>query len=402
MSYRIVDYFTKEEVFPKNLVFTGEKSPWEVLVDLSEVKAKWSHEAFKALSPCLSKYLPLLPIQDKKGLFFLQEGPTPLLKSRFIGPKLNVELYFKLEGKNPTGSFKDRGSMIDVAIAKERLAKGVILTSTGNMAASCACYAAFAKIPCYILVAADIPSPKLAQMTAYGAKILRVNGSYFEATALAERIAEAFGFMLAGDYAFRVEGQKTAVFELIDQLKGRALDAIILPTGCGTNLAAYAKGLKEYKELEQIKELPALIGVQAAGANPIVQSFQEGLKTVRPLEKIKTIASAIAIGNPIDGTKALDALYATKGSAISVTDEEILEAQLELASQEGLFVETSSAATLAALKKCAEKLEGKKIVCILTGDGLKDFEHLLSSKKEIPLIDPNLDAFKLHYEKENV
>ncbi len=393
--YQLVDFVTKKSVLPHNMVFTGENSPWEVQMDLGKIKDELYINYFKTIPPSLSKYLSLMPIQTGSNFVSLSETATPLVKSKVLGPELGIDLYFKVEGKNPTGSFKDRGSAVDISVAKEMGAKAVILASTGNMAASCACYAAAAHLPCYILVPEGVPMGKLAQVIAFGGHIVQVQGGYNEAAYLAEKIADRMGFYLAGDYAFRVEGQKTAAFEVVEQLFFQSPDLVIVPIGCGTNLAAYAKGFDEYRSLGLISSVPALMGVQAQGAAAVVNSFENHQNTITALNEINTVASAIAVSHPIDGVKALEAIYSTKGRAVSVSDQDMLQARYRLSSEEGLFVESASAATIAALFKTAAagQLEAKKIVCVLTGDGLKDANVLLQSFEKTPTIEPSEDAF---------
>lgn len=399
--YHLVNFKTKERVTPRSLVFTGKESPWEVVMDLDLVKTKIHLDYFKQVHPCLAKYLPLLPIKDHTQFVSLRESPTPLVKSKNLDKQLGLDLHFKMESKNPTGSFKDRGSAVDVSVAREMKAKGIVLASTGNMAASCSCYAAAAKIPCFVFVPEGVPMAKLAQVIAYGGRIVQVKGSYNDAAKLAEGIAERLGFFLAGDYAFRVEGQKTAAFELLDQLFLQEPDLVVVPIGCGTNIAAYAKGFAEYRKLGFTTKIPQLIGVQAEGASAVVNSFREHRSTVKGVEGVNTIASAIAIGMPIDGVKALDAIYTTHGQAVAVSDREILQAQYLLSTEEGLFVESAAAATLAALVKMSPKhdLTGKRIVCILTGDGLKDPTVILKAAIKPPTIYPEENEFIALYEE---
>lgn len=400
--YKLLDFVSRAEVAPKNFVFTGKDSPWEVVMDLDAVRSRINVDYFRASPPYVSKYLPFLPIKDFGAFVSLKEGATPLMQSKSLSKQFNVDLYFKLEAKNPTGSFKDRGSAVDLTIAKELGAKGITVASTGNMAASCSCYAAAAKIPCFVFVPEDTPPSKLAQVIAYGGHIVQVKGSYNDAASLAQEVAEHLGFFLAGDYAFRVEGQKTAAFELVDQFLYHVPSAVIMPIGCGTNIAAYAKGFFEYQQLGFIEAVPQLIGAQAEGASSVVQSFQKGLKTITKLESVNTIATAIAIANPIDGLKALSALHQTGGQAVMVSDEEALQAQYLLAKEEGLFVECSSATSLAVLQKLlktqAQSLAGKKIICILTGDGLKDPNPLLKVAIKPPTIYPDFTEFLGLYE----
>jgi len=386
--YQLIDFLTRHPVYPKGLVFTGKERPWEVLMNLDPFKASVNIEYFKRMPPGFLKYLPLLPIQHASEMISLQEQVTPLVKSRVLGPRLGVDLYFKVEGKNPTGSFKDRGSAVELSVAKSLGAKAIILASTGNMAASCACYAAIYNMPCFVLVPEETPLEKLAQVMVFGGHIIQVKGTYNDAARLAHYIAEKKGLYLAGDYAFRLEGQKTAAFELMDQLSFQLPDWVMIPMGCGTNIAAYAKGFREYTQLGLIEGTPALIGVQAAHASAIVNSFIQHQTTIQALTSTDTIASAIAVPNPVDGIKALDAIYHSGGGAVSVSDDAILDAQHLLAMEEGLFVESASAATVAALLHSRERLP-KKIVCVLTGDGLKDTHVILKTARQAPLISAN-------------
>ncbi len=398
--YQLIDFATKKLVNPNGLVFAGDDSPWEICMDLDLVKTKVNLDYFKMAPPCLSKYLPLMPMQKISEFISLRETATPLIKSKMLGKRLDIDLYFKVEAKNPTGSFKDRGSAVDISVAKEFGANAIILASTGNMAASCACYAAAAKMPCYVLVPEGVPVTKLAQVIAFGGHIIQVKGNYNDAATLAKTIAEEKGFYLAGDYAYRVEGQKTAAFEMLDQLLFQSPDLVVVPIGCGTNIAAYAKGFSEYYQLGLIDKIPKLMGVQAQGASAVVNSFSQQQNTITPLYSADTLASAIAVPNPIDGIKALDAIYTTQGCAVTVTDQEILQAQYLLSTEEGLFVESASAATVAALLKVANKPQyaNQKIVCVLTGDGLKDANVVLKAAIKPPTIYPDKNEFYLLYE----
>lgn len=395
--YKIVNFITKELVLPNGLVFIGEDGQQlEVVIKLDKIVEKLNLHYFKISPPGLAKYLPIMPIEKVNEFISLQEAATPLLRSRYLGERLGIDLYFKLEGKNPTGSFKDRGSAVEVAIAKEMGASAIILASTGNMAASCACYAAVANIPCFVLVPEGIPISKVAQVIAFGAKVVRVKGDYNDAATLAENIAKEMGFYLAGDYAFRIEGQKTAAFEISDQMLFQPPDILFVPIGCGTNIAAYAKGFDEYQKLGLIDQKPRLYGVQAQGAAAVVNSYLHDRTDIIPLAQVDTIASAISVPNPIDGIKALHAIRSTNGGATSVTDQEILEAQQLLSRKEGLFVESASASTVAALLKndlVKEGIKSKKVVCVLTGDGLKDAAVVLKAAMEPHTIYPETQEF---------
>ncbi len=399
--YRLVDYITQKPVSTDNLVFTGLEGPWEVKVDLDRVKSLVNHDYFRASPPLASKYLPFLPIQKYGNFISLKEGNTPLIQSRVLGEKIGADLYFKMESKGPTGSFKDRGSAVELTVAKEKGAKAIVVASTGNMAASCACYAAAAQIPCFVFVPEGVPSSKLAQVISYGGRIVQIKGNYNDAARMAREAADKLGFYLAGDYAFRVEGAKTAAFEVIDQLYYQVPDYVVVPMGCGTNIAGYAKGFEEYHRLGFIDRVPALIGVQAEGASTIVASFNRGEKEVTPLSSVSTLASAIAIADPLDGKKALDALYNTGGAGIALTDREMLESQYMMSREEGIFTELSGGATYAALRKLSETtdLKGKRIVCVMCGDGLKDPTTVLKISVKPPSIQPTVDDFISLYDR---
>jgi threonine synthase len=227
--------------------------------------------------------------------------------------------------------------------------------------------------------------------------VVQVKGTYGDAANLARQAAEQLSFYLAGDYAFRVEGAKTAAFELIDQLYFRTPDMVIVPMGCGTNLTSFAKGFKEYREVGFINKTPQIIGVCAEQAPSIYNSFIAGKKTAEPAKKVESIATAIAINDPIDAIKALDAIYST-----AVSDNEMLKAQYLLSREEGLFVETSSAASLSALLELKKRkdLSGKRIVCILTGSGLKDPSPILRIALKPPVIYPEIKEFMALYDQE--
>ena len=393
--YQLLDFETKKPMTTDDFVFTGADSPWEVKMDMEAIRKKINLDYFTSAAPCLSKYLALMPIQNPANFVSLRETATPLMKSKVLGKQLGIDLYFKVEGKNPTGSFKDRGSAVDITVAKEMGAKGVILASTGNMAASCSCYAAAAKMPCFIVVPEGVSMSKLAQVISFGGKIVQVKGTYNDAADLAYKLAKKMGFYLAGDYAFRVEGQKTGAFEIIDQLLFQVPDSVIIPIGCGTNMTAYARGFDEYEQLGLITKKPKLIGVQAAGAKALVNSYRKNLQKIEPTQTCDTCATAIAVPNPIDGAKALAGIYASGGDAGDVTDTEMLEAQYILSTQEGLFVESASAATVAYLLKKAKsgKLKNETVVCVLSGDGLKDPSVVIKAAIQPPTIYPKVDEF---------
>lgn len=400
MLYQLQDFKTKEIVSPTNMVFTGEHGPWEVTVDLDRVRSSINPDYFRQSPPYNSKYLPFMPVKDYSSFVSLKEGATPLLPSKVIGKEKETKLYLKLESQNPTGSFKDRGSAVDLSVARELGAKGIAVASTGNMAASCSCYAAAAGLPCFVFVPEGTPASKLSQVIAFGGRIVQVKGDYNAAARLSEEVAAQFDFFLAGDYAFRIEGQKTAAFEVCEQLFFHAPDAVIVPIGCGTNIAAYKKGFQEFFELGLIEKMPQLIGVQAEGASSVVNSFRTGSRSIEPLAGTDTIASAIRVANPLDGIKALDAIYSTEGRALAVSDREMIEAQYLLSTKESQFVEAACAASVAGFMKLQEmgSFQGQTVVCVLTGDGLKDPASILKAAIKPPTIYPEIGAFQKLYD----
>lgn len=346
------------------------------------------------------KYMDFYPIENRRHVVSLDEGATPLHRSQNLSKALGLKnLYVKDEGANPTGVFKDRGSMVEFTKALELGAQAVCVASTGNMAASCAAYAAIAGLPCYVLVPEGTAIGKLSQTLAYGARVLQVRGTYGDAARLTEKMAEDHKFYLAGDYAFRAEGQKSISYEIIEQLYWKAPDFVIVPMGCGTNLAAIWKGFVEFKKLGFIDTLPKLIGVQPEGCATICEAFKRNVDRAILVEKPKTIASAVGIGIPQDDIKALRALRESKGYCLTATDSEILASQQELAKMESIFVEPSAAIPIAVLPTLLkEKIihEEDVVVCIATGNGLKDPHavlKILPSPPSIEALSSEVDKF---------
>ena len=324
----------------------------------------------------LHKYGEFLPLTAATPLFSLGEGDTPLVQSRRLGPDFGcAELYFKLEGCNPTGSFKDRGMVVTMAKALENGATGVMCASTGNTSASAAAYSAYCGLSAFVIIPkGEVALGKLAQAMAYGAKIIMVDGNFDAALALARDFTDRHPITLVNSVnPHRLEGQKTAAFEVSDVL-GDAPDYLFIPVGNAGNITAYWKGFVEYHDLGRIRTLPRMMGFQAAGAAPIVA----GHAIANP----QTIASAIRIGNPASWQPALKAREQSGGVIAAVSDDEILEAYRLLSSREGLFGEPASAASLAGLIKSVRQgldLSDRRVVCIITGSGLKDPDLAVSS-----------------------
>jgi threonine synthase len=316
----------------------------------------------------LNRYRDRLPVTDKTPIITLGEGDTPLVKSRRLVERVGCgELWFKLEMCNPTGSFKDRGMVVAVAKAMEAGAEKVLCASTGNTSASAAAYAAHLGLEAYVLVPhGNIAQGKLAQAIAHGAKVISVRGNFDQALQVARRISEAHPVSLVNSInPHRIEGQKTAAFEIVDVL-GDAPDAVFIPVGNAGNITAYWRGFVEYYQAEIATHKPRMMGWQAAGAAPIVSG--------QIVDDPQTVASAIRIGNPASWRFAEAARDESGGSINSVTDEEILEAYRLLAQEEGIFCEPASAASFAGLLKHAKTngVQDQRIVCVITGHGLKD------------------------------
>jgi threonine synthase len=326
----------------------------------------------------IEEYRDRLPVSPSTPVVSLCEGGTPLVYACTISEMLNNEVWLKFEGANPTGSFKDRGMTMAISKAAEEGSKAVICASTGNTSASAAAYATKANMKPVVLVPqGKIAMGKLAQAIAHGSLLLQVEGNFDDCLTLARDLAEKYPVSLVNSVnPYRIEGQKTASFEVIDAL-GFAPDMHVLPVGNAGNITAYWKGYKEYFADGVSQKLPQMWGFQAAGAAPIVI----GKKVDNP----ETIATAIRIGNPASWNQAIEARDESGGLIDSVTDEEILNAYRLVAGKEGIFVEPSSAAGIAGLikKKSEGKLpSGKKIVITVTGNGLKDVQWILDGVSE--------------------
>ncbi|MFS8650800.1 MAG: threonine synthase [Caldibacillus sp.] len=320
------------------------------------------------MSGILATYRDFLPVTEKTPMLTLHEGNTPLIHAENLSAMLDIELYLKYEGMNPTGSFKDRGMVMAVAKALEEDSKAIVCASTGNTSASAAAYAAKANLKCYVLIPeGKIATGKLVQALAYGAEIIMVEGNFDQALAIVKEIVQKEAITLVNSInPYRLEGQKTAAFEIVDALGG-APDIVALPVGNAGNISAYWKGFTEYRRAGKCGTLPRMYGFQAAGAAPLVKG--------EPVEDPETIATAIRIGNPASWEKAMRAIRESKGIVAAVTDEEILESYQLLARKEGVFAEPASCAALAGILKMKRegRLEkGVTVVLILTGNGLKD------------------------------
>ena len=315
----------------------------------------------------IRRYFEHLPVSDATPIVTLDEGDTPLIYSERFSNEMGAEVWLKYEGLNPTGSFKDRGMTLAISKALEEGSSAVVCASTGNTSASAAAYAARAGMICAVLIPeGNVALGKLAQALVHGARVLEIRGNFDEALELTKEMSASHPITLVNSVnPFRIEGQKTASYEIVEAL-GRAPDLHVMPVGNAGNITAYWRGYREAKEQGWSDSLPQMHGFQAEGANPIVR----GSVVPDP----KTIATAIRIGNPASWEGATDAASSSGGGIYSIRDKEILEAYRSLA-QEGIFVELASAAGVAGLRQMKQKgaiPKGSTITCVLTGHGLKD------------------------------
>jgi len=324
----------------------------------------------------LARYRDLLPVTPDTPLFSLGEGDTPLIRCPALENETGCgELYFKLEGCQPTGSFKDRGMVVAVAKAIETGSRAIMCASTGNTSASAAAYAAYLGIDAIIVVPkGKITMGKLAQAVVYGAKIVAIKGNFDQALTIVRSLTDRHPVTLVNSVnPNRIEGQKTAAFEIIDTL-GDAPDYLFIPVGNAGNITAYWKGFVEYVGQGKTKARPRMMGFQAEGAAPIVRGY--------PIKEPQTVATAIRIGNPASWQKAVAARDESGGTIDMVSDDEILAAYRLMAAKGGIFGEPASAASLAGLIKlsrCGTDFSQKRVVCVVTGSGLKDPDNALKS-----------------------
>jgi len=347
-----------------------------------------------AWSGLINQYSRFLPVSDATPRVTLNEGNTPFIRAVNLKDRagLDLELYFKFDGANPTGSFKDRGMTLALSKALESGAKAVICASTGNTSASAAAYAARAGIRAIVLIPeGKIALGKLSQAMVHGALVIQIEGNFDEALAIVKSLVATYPVTLVNSInPYRIEGQKTAAFEICDQL-GFAPDFHALPVGNAGNITASWKGYTEYREAMNIEKLPVMLGFQAAGAAPIVLG--------RVVEKPETIATAIRIGNPASWKAALAARDESGGRIDAVSDDEILHAYSMIAMYEGIFCEPASAASLAGVLKLYKEgyfRQGSTVVCTLTGSGLKDPDTVFSVSKKPLKTKARLDAVEGH------
>ncbi len=329
----------------------------------------------------IDEYRDFLPVDEGTPVVTLHEGATPLLPAPRLSERVGASVWLKYEGANPTGSFKDRGMTLAISKALEDKAEAVVCASTGNTSASAAAYAARAGLTCAVLIPEGyIALGKLAQALIHGARVLQIRGNFDQAFALVRLLAERAPVTLVNSVnQFRIEGQKSAAFEVVDTL-GDAPDVHCIPVGNAGNITAYWKGYRQYQDAGRCRRLPAMLGFQAAGAAPLVLGH--------PVEEPETVATAIRIGKPASWYGATAAATESGGGIHAVTDDEILEAYRFLAAEEAVFCEPASAASVAGLLKVGAP-EGATVVCTLTGHGLKDPDRAIA-QIEVPVpIEPD-------------
>jgi threonine synthase len=347
------------------------------------------------------RYRLFMPVKDSSKIVTLNEGGTGLHLCQRLAKQLGIrQLYVKNEGENPTGSFKDRGMTVGVTKAVELGAKSVICASTGNTSASLAAYAAKAGLQCSVLIpAGKIAYGKLSQAMIYGAKVIQVRGNFDQALNMVLKLSEKHRniYLLNSINPFRIEGQKSLGFEICDQLNQQAPDRVVVPVGNAGNIGAIWKGFKEFHDSNFVNSLPKMTGIQADRAAPIATAIKNGNDTIVPVAEPETVATAIRIGAPVSWKKAMNAIKESHGTAETVTDAEILDAQKTLARVEGLFVEPASASSIAGLKKLIENGEIDRdeiVVCVTTGHGLKDPDTAISMSEEPIEVDAEIEALE--------
>jgi threonine synthase len=336
----------------------------------------------------IEAYRARLPVSDRTPVVTLHEGNTPLVDAPRLSEQVGARVLLKVEGANPTGSFKDRGMTVAISKAAEEGAKVVVCASTGNTSASAAAYAARAGLLAAVIIPdGHVALGKLAQALIHGAKVVSIRGSFDDALRVVRELGERGGVTIVNSInPFRIEGQKTAAFEICDVL-GDAPDVHCIPVGNAGNITAYWRGYNEYSRDGVTARQPRMLGWQAAGAAPLVHG--------EPVPYPETIATAIRIGNPASWDGAIAARDESGGAIEAVTDAQILEAYRMLASLEGVFVEPASAASVAGLLQAAKAglvARGETVVCTVTGHGLKDPNRAIAEIEARPAVDPAVDA----------
>jgi threonine synthase len=343
------------------------------------------------------RYSSILPLETADSVT-LHEGGTPLYDAEKLSDEIGPDIHVKHEGMNPTGSFKDRGMTVGVSKAIELGIERVACASTGNTSAALAAYGAAADIPAVVLLPQDkVAMGKIAQALMHGAELLELDGNFDECLRIVRDLAEeGFFYVLNSINPYRLEGQKTIAFELLEQLNWEIPDRVVLPIGNAGNISAIYKGFREFYHAGVIDELPMMTGVQAEGASPLVGALQKS-GPLEPFESPETKATAIRIGDPVNAPKAREAIGETGGTATSVTDEELMDAQVKLAQYEGVGVEPASATSVAGTRKLLNRGvidESETVVCVTTGHLLKDPDAALEASGDTTKADATREAVR--------
>ncbi len=366
----------------------------EVRYDLANINI--TRKDWQSRPVSVWRYKELLPVTGEPVT--LQEGGTPLYHLRRIGEEMGLPyLYAKHEGMNPSGSFKDRGMTVGVSMALQLKMTSVACASTGNTSASLAVYGAKGGIPSIVLLpSGKVALGKVAQALMHGARVVSIRGNFDRALEMVRDLCEKKGiYLLNSVNPYRLEGQKTIGFEVIDQLNGSVPDRMVLPVGNAGNISAVYKGMIELQELGFVDGMPMMTGIQASGSAPVVRAIRENLMEVIPEQNPETVATAIRIGAPVNAEKVLTAIRKSGGTADTVTDEEILAMQRDLARKEGVGVEPASAASVAGVKKLVEAGiidRTERVVCVVTGHLLKDPETVIKQCEPPVECDPTLES----------
>lgn len=393
--YRLVCVHCRETYPPDQVVYTCQRCGHLLAVEYDLDACSVDRDALNRIPLSVWRYRSLLPVHIEPVT--LQEGGTPLYHLKRLGEEIGLShLYAKHEGMNPSGSFKDRGMTVGVSMALQLGRRTVACASTGNTSASLAVYAAKAGIPAVVILpSGKVALGKVAQALIHGARAITIRGNFDQALAMVHELCLSHGlYLLNSINPYRLEGQKTIGFEVVDQLDG-VPDRIVLPVGNAGNISAIHKGLREYQALGLIDRLPMMTGIQAAGSRPVVDAIERGLPEVVPELHPETVATAIRIGAPVNAEKALVAIRGTGGAAASVSDDEILAAQRALATIEGIGVEPASAASVAGVRKLVEYGvidADERVVCVVTGHLLKDPETVIRQCKPPTEIDADVPS----------
>lgn len=372
----------------------------DVVYDLGKIQLR--PRDFDGRPKTIWRYSELLPVVNEQNIIDLHVGFTPLVRAVNLGHELGQRhVYVKNDTVNPTFSFKDRPAGVAVSKAVEFGDSVVCAVSTGNLAGAVAAHAAKAGLRSYILTPSDTESAKIAQVLAYGARVIQIDGTYDDANRLAIQASDEFGWNVVNvtSRSYYVEGSKTIAFELCEQFGWTPPDNVIIPVASGALLRAIAVGFRQFREIGLIEKIPRIFGSQAEGCEPVARAFREGENSVRPVEFPTTIAKSIAIGDPGDGKYVLEVVRETGGAVESASDKEILKGIFDLARLEGVFAEPAGAVTVAVAKKLREagriSRDESTVLCV-TGNGLKTSELVLGSDEvsKPTVIRPSIDQLK--------